>query len=121
MEMLEMEMLEADPIDVLLALIKVEESIQVWKAAVVDLVRERVTTMNVAKGPFRGGDGPLPPSGGSGPFTNCWPDDLFMGARPQTGCAGFNIDTYVQQVSGLFLGLYFGLEHPQRPPTAKTS
>lgn len=108
-----MEMLEADPIDVLLALIKVEESIQVWKTAVVDRVRARETTMNVARGPFRGGEGPLPPSGGSGPLTGCWPDDLFMGARPQTGCAGFNIDMYVQQISGLLVGLHYGLLHDQ--------
>ena len=105
-----MDMMEAHPVDVLLALIRLEESIQVWKAAVVDLVRERAETMSIAQGPFWGGDPPLPDPG---PYTNCWPDVSCMGARPQSGGHDFDIDSHVQQLSGFLLGLHYGLLHDQ--------
>jgi len=105
-----MEMMEADPIDVLLALIKVEESIQAWKAAVVDLVRERAETMHIALGPFRPGDGPQPPQP-EPPYTGCWPEISFMGVYPRSGCHDFDIDTQVDQISGFLMGLHHGLLH----------
>ena len=107
----DMDMVEVDPIDVLLALIRVEESIQAWKAAVVELVRERAPTMSIARGPFRGWDPiPLPDPG---PFSGCWPDYSFMGAKPRSGCDDFDIGIYTQQVSGLFMGIHYGLLHDQ--------
>ena len=116
---MEMEMLEARPIDVLLALIRVEEAIQVWKAAVVDRVREEVGTMHIAQGPFRGWGPPIPDP--DPPYTGCWPDHRFMEVRPLSGDLTFDINPYTQQLSGFLLGLHYGLEHDQRSPTDKTS
>ena len=115
-----MEMMQAHPIDVLLALIKVEESIQALKAAVVERVRAKDTEMSVATDPFRPGDGPLPPRP-EPPYTGCWPDDRFMVMRPLSDDPAFDINTYTQQLSGFLMGLQYGLEHDQGPPTEKTS
>ncbi len=107
-----MEMMQAHPIDVLLALIKVEESIQAWKAAVVKRVRARDTEMSVAIDPFRPGDGPLPPRPDP-PYGGCWPDERFLRELPRPGDLDLNveIETYMQQLSGFVLGLHYGLLH----------
>ena len=100
------EMIQAVPEDVLRALIRVEESIQVWKAAVMAVQGSGVDTMSIAPGPFR--MDPIP--GPEPPFSACERND-FLEVRPQSGCLNFNIDTYVQQISGLFLGIHYGLQH----------
>ncbi len=107
---MEMEMTVATPEDVLLALNRMEETIQVWKAAVVEVQQSGAETMHIAQGPFRGWDPPIP---GPEPFTGCWPDDCFISVRPRSGCVEFDIDIYVQQVCGFLLGLYHCLLYDQ--------
>jgi hypothetical protein len=107
-EMEKMDMLEARPIDALLALVRMEESIQEWKTAVADLVRARVETMHIAQGPFRWVGPPIP--GPEPPFGGC-ERDVALRALPLSGDLDFDIDTHVQQFSGFLLGLHYGLLH----------
>ena len=97
-----MDMMETYTEDVLLALNTLEETIQVWKAAVV----AGGPNTSIARGPFS----PIPIPGPPPPFSGCEGID-FLRPPPHTGCLHSDIDIYVQQVSGLFLGIYYGLEH----------
>lgn len=106
-----MDMMEATPEDVLRALNQLEETIQVWRAAVVDVQESGAEIMHIAQGPYRGGD-PIPIPGPPAPFSSCEPSD-FLRPPPRTGCHHFDIYIYTQQVAGLFLGLYYGLMYDQ--------
>ena len=98
------EMMEARSEDVLRALDRLEETIQFWK----DAVRAGEANMSIARGPFP----PIPIPGPPPPFTDCRRIE-FLSPPPLTECVEYDIDTYVQQVSGLFMGLYYGLLHDQ--------
>ena len=102
------EMMQAVPEDVLRALNRVEETIQVWKAAVMAVQESGADTMSIAPGPFR--LDPIP--GPAPPFTACKPSEL-LEVRPRSSGFNFDIEIYTQQISGLFMGLYFGLLHDQ--------
>ena len=106
-----MEMLEADPADVLHALNQLEQTIHLWKAAVEEVQASGAPFMSIAQGPYRPSPGPLPP-GPPPPFTDCEAND-FISVKPRNACLHFDIDVYVDQVAGFLFGLYYGLQHDQ--------
>lgn len=97
------ETIQADTEDVLQALTKLEESVEVWKQIIGDLQASGQSEVEIAQGPFLIGRiiGPPPP------FTHCEGD--FLPFKPHNVCLAFDIDIYVQQIAGLFMGIYHGL------------
>lgn len=102
------EMMQANPVDVLRALENLEKSIKVWKDAVYEVYYSEAETMSIAQGPFDPVqvEGPVPPFIGCGPASH-------TGPNPAITCLYFDINVYAEQVLGVLLGLYFGLEHDQ--------
>ena len=94
--------------NVLHALVRIEQSIQGWKDAVQSATGSGTTSISIAQGPFDPVSVPGPPP----PFSGCSPE-FAAGPPPLEGCGDFDIDVYVQQVSGFFLGLYHGLVFDQ--------
>lgn len=101
---------EALKTDVLQALERIQASIEIWKGIVESTGDSDQTTVRIAMGPFPGLRIPGPPP----PFTGCAGE--FLIAPPQTGCFHFDIDTYVGQISGLFKGIFHGLEQDESGP-----
>jgi hypothetical protein len=102
------EMVPANPEDVLQALDRIGQSIEVWKIAVQRARDSGTSSISIAKGPFPPISVPGPPP----PFSGCGLE-LELDHPPLDGCEEFDIDVYVQQVSGVFLGIYHGLVYDQ--------
>jgi hypothetical protein len=101
---------DANTEDVLRALARVQESVAVWKAIIEGIQASGQSVVNIAMGPFP----MLRILGPPPPFSGC--EGEFLMAKPQTGCVAFDIDTYVGQISGLFKGIYHGLEQGESDP-----
>jgi hypothetical protein len=97
------ETIQANTEDVRRALVVLKGSIDSWIQVIQDIEASGEVDVSVAMGPFEMGRIPGPPP----PFSGCEGD--FLNIKPQTGCLMFDVDIYVQQIAGLFMGIYHGL------------
>ncbi len=101
------ETIQANTEDVRRALEVLKGSIDSWIQVIQDIEASGEVDVSIATGPFEMGRIPGPPP----PFSGCEGDILSI--KPQTGCFMFDVDIYVQQVTGLLMGVYHGLAQSQ--------